>query len=52
MENFANILFVQQEIFLWFGIQNKKTFIQILIDWLFIVLHPAQEYFTDMETSP
>jgi hypothetical protein len=22
------------------------------IDWLFIVLHPAQEYFTYMETSP
>jgi hypothetical protein len=23
-----------------------------LIDWLFTVLHPAQEYFTYMETSP
>jgi hypothetical protein len=22
------------------------------IDWLFIVLHPTQEYFTYMETSP
>jgi hypothetical protein len=23
-----------------------------LIDWLFIVLRPAHEYFTDVETSP
>jgi hypothetical protein len=26
--------------------------VQGLIDWLFMVLRPAQEYFTYMETSP
>jgi hypothetical protein len=32
--------------------REGKKFIPKKIDWLFIVLRPAQEFFTDMETSP
>jgi hypothetical protein len=31
---------------------NHKVSYKRLIDWLFSVLRPAQEYFTYMETSP
>jgi hypothetical protein len=31
---------------------NVKVFKKWLMDWLFTVLRPAQEYFTYMETSP
>jgi hypothetical protein len=35
-----------------FFLLNPYVEYKYMIDWLFIVLRPAQEYFTYMETSP
>jgi hypothetical protein len=36
----------------WYILSLNNWWTWTLIDWLFTVLRPAQEFFTDMETSP